>query len=138
MSLGNGRSGPNTNTAGLAPAPGSRAALVAALGRVAGINAHPSAPDNPAAFDAFPRWALSDYHRGRLGMVGTHQYDVLVIVPAGYMPDTVTAGDSLLDEIVNALWDVADVVNAEPVQLTFGNQTPQPALRIRVTPRVIP
>jgi hypothetical protein len=111
---------------------------VAALARVDGITAHPSAPDNPTAFDAFPRWALSDYKRGRLGLVGVHEYDVLVILPAGYEPDTVSQGDSLLDQMAAVLWPVADVGNADPIQLTFGNQTPMPALRIRVIPRVTP
>lgn len=128
MSLATGRT--------LTPAPTARAVLVAALAAVDGVTAHPSSPDNPVAFDAFPRWALSDYHRGRLGLVATHEYDVLVILPAGYEPDTVTEGDSLLDTIAAALWDVADVGNADPIQLTFGNQTPMPALRIRVIPRV--
>lgn len=138
MSLKTGVSGPNGTAAGVTPAPSARAVLVAALGRVEGVTAHPSAPDNPAAFDAFPRWALSDFHSGRLGRVATHEYDVLVILPAGYEPDTVTQGDSLLDAIAAALWDVADIQNADPIQLTFGNQTPMPALRIRVVPRVTP
>jgi len=122
----------------LTPAPSARAALVTALAAVDGITAHASAPDNPVAFDAFPRWALSDFHRGRLGLVASHEYDVLVILPAGYEPDTVTQGDSLLDTIARALWDVADVGNADPIQLTFGNTSPMPALRIRVVPRVTP
>lgn len=121
---------------GFTPAPDARARLVAALAVVEGVTAHASAPDNPAAFDAFPRWALSDFHRGRLGFVAEHNYDVLVILPAGYEPDTVNEGDSLLGRIVAALWDVADVGNADPIQLTFGNQLPMPALRIRVIPRV--
>lgn len=138
MSLRTGVSGPNAAGVGIAPAPTARGALVAALAAVDGIAAHPSAPDNPAAFDAFPRWALSDYKRGRLGVVAVHEYDVLVILPAGYEPDTVTQGDSLLDRIAAGLWDVAEIQNADPVQLTFGNQTPMPALRIRVIPRVTP
>jgi hypothetical protein len=125
---------PRTHT----PAPASRAVLVASLARVEGVTAHASAPDNPVAFDAWPRWALSDYRTGRLGMTATHQYDVLVILPAGYEPDTVTEGDSLLDTITAALWGVAEIQNADPIQLTFGNQTPMPALRIRVIPRVTP
>jgi hypothetical protein len=111
---------------------------VAALSVLDGINAHASTPDNPTAFDAWPRWALSDYRAGRLGAVAAHQYDVLVILPAGYEPDTVGQGDSLLDRITAGLWDVAEIQTAEPVQLSFGNQTPMPALRIRVIPRVTP
>jgi len=138
VSLKSGATGPQPTAAGFAPAPSARDALVASLGRVEGVTAHPSAPDNPAAFDAFPRWALSDFHRGRLGMVASHQYDVMVILPAGYEPDTVNQGDSLLGRVVAELWAVADVGNADPIQLSFGNQTPMPALRIRVTPRVTP
>lgn len=138
MSLKSGVSGPQSTAAGFSPAPSARAALVAALARVEGVTAHASAPDNPVAFDAFPRWALSDFHRGRLGMVAAHQYDVLVILPAAYEPDTVTEGDSLLGRVAAELWNVADVGNADPIQLTFGNQTPMPALRIRVMPRVTP
>lgn len=137
MSLKTGVSGPTTGAAGFTPTPTARAVLVAALARVEGVTAHPSAPDNPVAFDAFPRWALKDFHRGRLGMVGAPEYDVLVILPKGYEPDTVTEGDSLLDKIAAALWDVADVGVADPVQLTF-NQSAMPALRIRVIPRVTP
>ena len=131
MSLATGR-------AALTPAPDARAVLVAALGRVEGVTAHPTAPDNPVAFDAFPRWALSDFHRGRLGVTAVHEYDALVILPAGYEPDTVSQGDSLLDAIARGLWGVADIGVAEPIQLTFGNQTPMPAFRIRVIPRVTP
>lgn len=138
MSLKTGVNGPTATGAGLTPAPDARGRLVAALALVDGVTAHPSAPDNPVAFDAFPRWALSDYHRGRLGSVATHEYDVLVILPAGYEPDTVAEGDSLLDVITAAIWDVAEIQNADPIQLSFGNQTPMPALRIRVIPRVIP
>lgn len=131
MSLATGRT--------LTPAPSARAVLVAALARVDGITAHATAPDNPVAFDAFPRWALSDYKRGRLGLVAVHTYDVLVILPAGYEPDTVTQGDSLLDVVAAALWDVAEIQNADPIQLTFGANNPaMPALRIRVIPRVTP
>lgn len=130
MSLATGRT--------LTPAPNARAVLVAALARVQGVTAHATTPDNPAAWDAFPRWALSDYRTGRLGMVGTHQYDVLVILPAGYEPDTVAEGDSLLDRVTAELAHDAEIQNADPIQLTFGNQTPMPALRIRVIPRVEP
>lgn len=136
MSLKTGAVAVNGNTAGLTPATDARAVLVAALAAIDGITAHPSAPDNPVAFDAFPRWAQTPYQTGRLGLVGTHEYDVLVILPAGYEPDTVSQGDSLLDRIAAGLWRVAIVQTADPIQLTFGNQTPMPAVRIRVIPRV--
>ncbi len=120
----------------LTPAKSTRDLLVAALATVEGINALQTAPDNPQPFDAFPRWALSDFTRGRLGTPAVHEYDVLVVLPAGYEPDTVAQGDSLLDLVALALWPVAEVQTADPIQLTFGTTTAVPALRIRVVPRL--
>lgn len=121
----------------LTPAAPARELLVAALNTVPEITAYATAPDNPVAWDAFPRWALSNYsNAGRLGSPAVHEYDVLVILPAGYEPDTVAQGDSLLDQVAEALWPIAEVRTADPVQLTFGTTSAVPALRIRVLPRI--
>lgn len=122
----------------LSPAPTARQVIVDALSTVEGVTAYPSAPDNPSSWDAFPRWALSTYTAGRLGSPAVHEYDALVILPAGYEPDTVAQGDSLLDQVAAALWSVAEVQTADPVQLTFGTTTAVPALRIRCVPRIQP
>jgi hypothetical protein len=120
----------------LAPPTSARDRLVDALTTVESLTVYRSAPDNPVAWDAFPRWALSDYRSGRLAAPSTHAYDVLVILPAGYEPDTVEQGESLLDTVASALYPVADVQTAEPIALTFGTTPAVPALRIRVIPRV--
>lgn len=125
----------------IGPAPDARAAIVTALSGVAGINAHSTAPDNPVAFDAFPRWARTNYTGGRLQTLGTHEYDVMVILPAGYEPDTVAQGDSLLDAVAAALYPIARVDTADPIKLVFGpagRGVEMPALRIRVTPYLNP
>lgn len=124
----------NPNTIG--PATTSRAAIVTALRTIDGINVYDTAPDNPVAFDAFPRWALTNYTGGRLGWVGVHEFDVLVILPAGYEPDTVREGDSLLDLVAIALQPVGVIRTADPIQVTFNNGTAMPALRVRVVPHL--
>jgi hypothetical protein len=120
----------------IGPANVAREAIRAALAGVPGLSAHSAAPDNPVEFDAFPRWALTNYTGGKLRAAAVHEYDALVILPAGYEPDTVAQGDSLLDLVAGAVRAVGEVRTADPIQLTFGvNQTPMPALRVRVIPR---
>lgn len=120
----------------IGPATTARASLAAALARVDGLTAYPAAPDNPIEWDAFPRWALTNYTGGKLRNMAVHEYDALVILPAGYEPDTVAQGDTVLDAVARELGRVGTVQTADPVQLAFGpNQTPMPALRVRVVPR---
>ena len=45
------------------------------------------------------------------------------------------AADGLLGQLCRALWQVAVVQLAEPVQVRFDNQTTMPGLRLRVTMR---
>jgi hypothetical protein len=124
------------NSSPIGPAAAAREAIRAALAGVPGVSAHASAPDNPVAFDGFPRWALTNYTGGKLRNAAVHEYDALVILPAGYEPDTVEQGDTLLDAVASALRVVGEIRVADPVQLTFTpNQTPMPALRVRVVPR---
>lgn len=122
----------------IGPAQTTRDAIVAALQEVDGLQVYPSAPDQPQAWDAFPRWALTNYTGGRLSFIAVHEYDVHVVLPAGYEPDTVQQGDTLLDQIASALRTVAVVQLAEPIRLTFDNNTSVPALRVRVVPRINP
>jgi hypothetical protein len=122
----------------IGPATTTREAIVDALRTVTRLAAYPSAPDNPQAWDAFPRWALTNYTGGRLGWIAVHEYDVLVVLPAGYEPDTVAQGDSLLDDLATALSTVGVVQTAEPIRATFDTGTSVPALRVRVVPRLNP
>lgn len=122
----------------IGPATTTRAAIVAALKTVDGLTVYPTAPDNPTAFDAFPRWATTNYVGGRLSSLAVHEYDALVILPAGYEPDTVAEGDSLLDLVAFALMSVGVVETADPISITFQNGSAVPALRIRVVPHLNP
>lgn len=113
-----------------------RAAIVAALGTVTSLVALPAAPDNPTSGAAWPRWALSQFHGERLSVVDEHQYDVLVVLPAGYAPETITQADGLLHELSVALSPVCRIDTAEPVQITFQAGESMPGIRMRCIPRL--
>jgi hypothetical protein len=117
------------------PATAAREAIRAALATVPGVTAYASAPDNPHEFDGFPRWAFTPYNAGKLRRLGRHEYDALVILPAGYEPDTVNQGDTLLDRVATALMVIGEVQNADPIRAEFGPAGSMPALRVRVIPR---
>jgi hypothetical protein len=119
----------------IGPASAARAAIAAALDAVPGVTAYSSAPDNPHEFDAFPRWAFTNYTGGKMRRLAVHEYDALVILPAGYEPDTVAQGDTLLDAVAIALAVVGEVRTADPIQITYGPGVGMPALRVRVVPR---
>jgi hypothetical protein len=113
------------------PAAAARQAIAAALATVPGVTSYASRPDTPHEFDGYPRWAFTPYTGGRLRALGRHEYDARVILPAGYEPDTVSQGDTLLDAVAAALMTVGEVHQADPVLVDN-----MPALRVRVVPRV--
>ena len=127
---------PRANGATMGSPVDARAALCDALTAVPRLQVHPTMPSAPVAWDAWPRWAISNYTGGRLGWVAVHEYDVLVVLPAGYEPDTVDQGDALLDQLALVLALVGLVQQAEPVQLATPNGNPLPALRVRVIPHL--
>lgn len=102
------------------------------------LNVFRTAPDQPQPWDAFPRWSTTTFTGGRLNYLAVPEYDALVVLPAGYEPDTVDAGDALLDHVAAALMTVGRVETAEPIRLTFDNGTSAPALRVHVVPHLNP
>jgi len=120
------------------PPPAVRDAITAALATVDGLTAHRTTPDQPQAFDAWPRWSTSAYTGGRLNYLAVHEYDAVICLPATYEHDTVDAGDSLLSLVVAALWGLGKVETAEPIRLTFDNGTSTPALRVHLIPHLNP
>jgi hypothetical protein len=113
----------------------SRQAIVDALGTVEGVTPHPSAPDAIAAGDGWPAWESGQYRAGKLAHPITHTYSVFVVLPAGYLPDTVNSGDALAEPLMSAMHKIGDVDLAEPVLIPVGNNaTTLPAIRVRVTP----
>ncbi len=116
-----------------AAATDARATILAALAEVPGLIPTPTMPETPMAGAAWPVWAETRYRDGKLTRPLTHTYEVRVILPAGWLPETVDVADGLLDELAAALSTVGllDVIN--PVSITFDNSATMPGLNARVT-----
>jgi hypothetical protein len=114
----------------------TRTRIVDALGTVEGINAHPTTPDAPTAGDAWPVWVMGRV-AGKLGRTLINEYDVLAILPAGYVVATVEQADGLMPRLVGALMLVGTVTTAEPIAMQVADSSTMPALRIRLTPREV-
>lgn len=125
---------PNVAAAPIGPATTARQMIVDALQEIPTLQVYSSSPDNPTAWDAFPRWTVTNYTGGRLGTIAVHEYDVLVILPAGYEADTVEQGDTILDAVAEVLIGIGRIDVAEPVRLTFDTGSTTPALRVHVVP----
>lgn len=112
----------------------SRTLLVQALATVPSLTATHQVPDVPTEGAAWPVWVQSTFDHS-LGLPGVGTYDVYALLPAGYIGTTVEAADSLLGQLCQALWQVAIVQLAEPVQVRFDNQTTMPGMRLRIRMR---
>jgi hypothetical protein len=90
-------------------------------------------PDTPMAGAAWPVWSESRYRDGKLIRPLTHTYEVRVVLPAGWLPETVDTADGLVDTLMAALSTVGLVDVANPVQIAFDNTTSMPGINARVT-----
>jgi hypothetical protein len=123
-----------------APPPGARAATSAsrqavldALATVPGLVPVATMPDTPMAGAAWPVWAESRIRAGKLARPLTHTYEVRVVLPAGYLPETVDAADGVLEALCAALDGVGALDVANPVQIQFDNAQSMPGINARVT-----
>jgi len=110
----------------------TRQAIVDALDTVTGVTGHLSIPDTPAAGDGWPVWESGAFRFGKLTQPIVHTYSAFVLLPAGYTPDVVDAGDSLVEQLMHALNKVGTVDVAEPVLVPVDNTSTMPAIRVRV------
>lgn len=125
--------------AGYAPSRADRQAICDRLATVVladGTTLHPlmTAPRTPSAYDAWPKYAQSTYVGARLGVVGEHEFDVLVLLPDIDQESLIDAGDEVLAVTVEALWSLGRVTTAQPVQVAFDQRQSSPAIQIRVIP----
>lgn len=111
----------------------SRQAILDALATVPGLIPTATMPDSPMAGAAWPVWVESRYRDGKLTRPLTHTYEVRVILPAGWLPETVDVADGLLDNLCAALAGVGNLDAVQPVQITFDNSAAMPGLNARVT-----
>jgi hypothetical protein len=112
----------------------ARDAVVEALATVPELQPFATMPDTPVAGAAWPVWAESHYRGGKLAHPVVHTYDVRVLLPSGYHPDTVDAADGLIEEVMAALSKCGTVETVGPVLVVFEtNQSTMPGITARVT-----
>jgi hypothetical protein len=111
----------------------TRQAVLDALATVPGLTVSVTLPDTPMAGAAWVVWAESRYGTGKLSRPLTHTYEARVILPSGWLPETVDTADGLLEQLCAALSRVGELDNAAPVLIQFDNATSMPGISARVT-----
>lgn len=130
---------PTVSSSPLAPSSVVRESICDALRTVVledgtTLSVSASAPQTPEAFAAWPKWAVSNYTGARLGIVASHEYDVIVLLPSPDQMTTTELGDQVLALVVGALWSLGVITVAQPAQVLFDTGQSIPALQIRVIP----
>lgn len=111
----------------------ARQRVLDALSTVPGLVPVSTMPDTPMAGAAWPVWSESRYRDGKLYRPLAHTYEVRVILPAGWLPETVDAADGAVQLLADALSGVGTVDVLNPVQIAFDNGTSMPGINARVT-----
>jgi hypothetical protein len=111
----------------------TRQAVLDALATVPGLTVTTTLPDTPMAGAAWVVWVESRYGAGKLSRPLTHTYEARVILPNGWLPETVDTADGLVEILCAALSAVGDLDNATPVLIQFDNATSMPGISARVT-----
>lgn len=111
----------------------ARQSVLDALATVPGLVPVVTMPDTPMAGAAWPVWSESRYRDGKLSRPLTHTYEVRVILPAGWLPETVDTADGVVEALAAALSVAGTVDVVSPVQIAFDNGTSMPGINARVT-----
>lgn len=111
----------------------SRQAVLDALATVPGLTVSTTLPDTPMAGAAWVVWAESRFGTGKLSRPLTHTYEARVVLPAGWLPETVDTADGLIEQVAYALAGVGTLDVATPVLIQFDNATSMPGISARVT-----
>jgi hypothetical protein len=111
----------------------ARVALTDAL-KTAGLDATTYAPDSPTPGAAWPQWNITNWN-GHIGDPIRLTFDIYAVINASDPETTIAAADDLVTRIPPAIERVAVVQSAEPVLITFGDQTTMPGVRFRVVTR---
>lgn len=130
MSLANP---PRTASGPYGTAADARAEIVAALAG-AGFNAATVAPDSPTAGAAWAQWQTTEFN-GHLCTLARYTFAVFVVLNAGDIETAVAEADNAVSRAAPALYPLATVQAAEPVQITFGEGTTMPGVRFRIVTR---
>jgi hypothetical protein len=113
----------------------ARQLVMDALATIPGLTVYATMPDVPMAGAAWPVWAECAYGLGKMTRPLTHAYEVRVILPQGWTPETVDVADGLVEQLATALSRLGPLEWVRPVQITFSNNASNamPGLNARVT-----
>lgn len=111
--------------------------IAAALATVPGLTPTVATPVAPVPGNAWPRWVVTNYQRGKLSSLPVPDYDVWVVLPNDAPETTVETADGLLPQVAAALGKVGTVVSAQPVAIALEDTSTMPGIRVRLTPRKI-
>jgi hypothetical protein len=111
----------------------ARAAVMDAL-TAAGLAATAYAPDSPTPGAAWPQLSITNWN-GHVCDPARYTFDAYVVLNGGDPETTIAAGDEAIATVPPALERVAVVQSAEPVLITFGDQTTMPGIRFRLVTR---
>lgn len=89
-----------------------------ALAVVDEVTPHPTTPDTPSAFDAWP--VLLDIRPTTICLVEI-DWQVFLALPSGDQGSTVETGDALMDPVCNALMTIGKVTHVRPARWITGD-----------------
>lgn len=105
--------------------------IVTVLGGVLELTPTPANPDTATPGAAWPRWVSTEFV-GRLCNDAEISWDIMIVLPATYLPDTVAVADDLVPTVATALAQLGQVQTCEPVTIGFDDSTSAPGLRFRL------
>jgi hypothetical protein len=113
----------------------ARQLVMDALASVPGLTVTETMPDVPMPGAAWPVWSECVYGLGKMSRPLVHAYEVRVILPQGWTPETVDVADGLVENLAAALSRLGPLEWVRPVQITFSNNASNamPGLNARVT-----
>lgn len=113
----------------------ARQLVLDALATVPGLTVYPTMPDTPMAGAAWPVWAECLYGLGKMSRPLVHAYEVRVVLPQGWLPETVDVADGVVEQLAAALSRLGPLDWVRPVQITFSNNASNamPGINARVT-----
>lgn len=115
----------------------ARQAILDALATIEGVTPYPSMPDVATAGAAWPSWTETTTTRAKLAHALTRTYEVVVVLPADYLPETVDEAEGFDAELAAVLLTVGPFDRITPAMVTFDDNNAMPAIQISgLIPRV--
>lgn len=108
----------------------ARQAILDALATVPGLSPTPAMPDVATAGAAWPVWQETSVTRGKLAHVYTRTYNVVAVLPADYLPETIDEAEGLDEALATAMARVGKFDRVVPVLVTFDDNNSMPGVQV--------